>query len=219
MVINRKALFLTLIVFLFCISAVLWVIERPLWFKKTASARIAAIAVRDNVSPLEKRGSALFTIPYLEKYYSAFDYYEASYDWITPREFCPRAEKLLRTNDSLDVFILSHGNLFYQWFDHLDTTLRKKIRMVYNTGCNNDSQCVIYKNYSATCYVGHTGEKSLSPVFYFYFLRRLFTEKTIEKATGSANRRTNRVLSFIISNPDTVRGSLGNYHLLRSGKK
>ncbi len=212
--INRKAFLITAAILLGCVSIVLWGIEWPLLFHEKSSNKIAAIAVRDNVSALEKRGSALFTIPYLQKFYSEYDYYEAKNDWITAGEFCPRAEKLLKENDSLDVFILSHGNLFYQWFRHLDTNLRKKIRLVYNTGCNNDSQSVVYKDYSAKYYVGHKGENSISPVFYFYFLRRLFSENSIGAATRSANQQTESVLSALISNADTISGSLGNYHLL-----
>lgn len=210
-----RPLLCTLALLLAAITLVSVVIERPLAFTAHRAEKIAAIALRDNVSPFEKRGSALFTIPYLKKFYGRFTYLEAEQDWVTPGEFCPHAEKLLQQSDSLDVFILSHGNVFYEWFSHMDTALRKRVRLVYNTGCNNDSQCVAYKKRDARFYVGHTGENSLSPVFYVYFLRRLFWSKNIPAAVEAANSRTERVLSMFISDKDTIRGSTGNYHDLR----
>lgn len=215
---NKRASILTLGLFICCFIAAALLIERPLYLSNRNTKKIAAFAVRDNVSPFEKTGSALFTLPYLKKYYSAFDYYEAPNDFVMSSEVCPQMKKLLKTNDSLDVFILSHGNMFYQWFRSIDSASRKRIRLVYNTGCDNDSQYVHYAN-TAKYYVGHTGERSLSPVFYVYFLRRLLAQGQIEEATRLANEQTTGILNLVLDNADTIRASLGNYHLLKNKNK
>jgi hypothetical protein len=198
--------------FLLAAAIVIVFVERPLSFTSFKEKNFSAIAIRDNVSSFEKRGSALFTIPYLKKFYNDFYYLEANKDWIPAREFVPYAEKLLQHSDSLDVYILSHGNLFYQWFYSMDSVSRKKIRLVYNTGCANDSQCVVYRDFGIKNYVGHSGENSLSPVFYIYFLRRMFTTTDLKNVVSRSNERTEKVLNYFISDADTISGSLGNWH-------
>jgi hypothetical protein len=215
---NYRAFAATLVFFMLTLLCVIYFSDRPLSFSSVRHKKIAAIALRDNVSPLEKRGSALFTVPYLEKYYSDFNYLEAKNDWVTTREFKPYAEQLLKNADSLDVYILSHGNKFYEWFYSMDPEVTKKIRMVYNSGCENDSQCIEYKKFGIKYYVGHTGELSLSPVFYVYFLRRMFSESSVASAVEKSNLKTNFMLDFFISNRDTIKASEGNFHLLENEK-
>lgn len=212
---NWRALIKTLLFFGAGLFLLFSYIERPLLLSPVSGSRISAIAVRDNVSAFEKRGSALFTLPYLEKFYYDFDYIESATDWITPSQVRPSMERLLNKSDSLDVYILSHGNKFYQWFSGMDTSLRKRIRLVYNTGCENDSQRLVYKNKNVRFYVGHSGQNSLSPVFYAYFLRRMFSERNVEQAARSANERSARILDFFINDRDTLLGSLGKFHDLR----
>lgn len=204
----------------FLLAAMLCVFVLTDWPRIFSSERytqkkISAIAIRDNVSNLEKRGSALFTIPYLQKNYFKYNYLEAKHDWISAREFCPYAEELLKNSDSLDVYILSHGNVFYEWFYQMDTSLLKRIRLVYNTGCNNDSQYVCYKGFQVSHYVGHTGENSISPLFYFYFLRRMCGRESICASVESSNEPAQKILSLIFSHKDSIAASLGNYHDLR----
>ena len=213
---NKKALILTFLFFIISLFVVFLLTDFPLSFSKSfRTKKISAIAIRDNVSAFEKRGSALFTIPYLKKYYFDFTYVEAKHNWIGAADFRRPAEKLLEKCDSLDVYILSHGNYFYQWFYGMDSSLRKKIRLVYNTGCDNDSQYVMYKEQMVSYYVGHTGEKSLSPIFYVYFLRRMFSENSIESIVRESNVSTENKLRLFISDEDTINGSLGVFHDLR----
>jgi len=156
--------------------------------------RIAAIAIRDNVSPFEKWGSKQFTWGYLQKYYGRFAYFTQSsiiYPASSPRidqkaEFLDCLAELLSQCDQVDIFLLAHGNSYVYWVDSLPPQLTSKIRLVYNTGCYDSAQAAHWLSLGAKTYIGHP-DVCISPVFYVYFLRRWARGETAGQATSEAN--------------------------------
>ena len=71
--------------------------------------------------------------------------------------------------------------------------LRRKLRLVYNTGCRDLSQKDEWLGLGARAYVGHVG-LSESPVFYVYFLRRWLRGATLDDAIARSNARTEAFL-------------------------
>ena len=71
--------------------------------------------------------------------------------------------------------------------------LRRKLRLVYNTGCFDAAQNQKWLELGARTYVGHVG-LSESPVFYVYFLRRWIRGGAIREIVAESNELTQRVL-------------------------
>jgi len=77
----------------------------------------------------------------------------------------------LKRYPQVDLFILAHDNRLVTWIEGLPAEQRERLRLVYNTGCYDLKQGPLWLSLGAKAYVGHPGY-SVSPVFYFYFLRR-----------------------------------------------
>ncbi len=172
------------------------------------SFRLTALALRDNVSSFEKNGSAFFSLPYLEKFYDRAVYLQMSDASDCRLQFTDTLRQALLRSDSVDIFLLSHGNYDVYWLDAIDPLLRKKIRMVYNTGCGNSSQCGLWKERGVRCYISHSGAKSISPVFYAYFLRRLAAGNDLHRAVDESNARAGRFLRMLGISDEGIRGSM-----------
>lgn len=173
---------------LLCFAMCMYFLEETLalWRIKPAE-RKAAIAIRDNVIPFQKYGTRLFTLPYLKKGYSEVVYLTTYEKEEKKKEFIEGLTRLLENNDAVDIFLLAHGNSYYRWVEEIDTALRKKIRLVYNTGCSGAQQALLWQRLGARSYVAHISEESISPVFYFYFLRRWAAGRPLAKAAAEAN--------------------------------
>ena len=178
------------------LALVFYLADTPLSIS-TSNGDHAAIAIRDNVSHLEKNGSLLFTKTYLNKKYKYNIYFTQEFNGDKRKEFTDSLALLLKNYKSVDVYLLAHHNNYYNWFRDIDPELLSRLNMVYNTGCGNAADSSRYKDSGAKYYIAHKGKQSLSPIFYFYFLRRMDPSKDPEIATAAANERVVRILNFL----------------------
>ena len=170
--------------------------DRPFWsgdISKGKNQR-AAVAIRDNVTPFQKWGTRIFTWPYLTNSYGT-TYYFTQTSWRDNRkeDFQNSLKVALENYEQVDIFILAHANVYHLWVAEIDEDLRTKIRLVYNTGCGDASQAERWLVLGADTYIGHPGA-SISPVFYFYFLRRWTQGYDVEEALEQSNRLTRNLL-------------------------
>jgi hypothetical protein len=156
----------------------------------------AAVAIRDHVIPFQKWGTKFFTLPALEKSYDRVYY-------LTQRTFGDQRDQLqdavadaLAHHDHVDLFLLAHGNRFVDWIAPIDPALRGKLRLVYNTGCGGAVQADDWLALGADAYVGHFAPRSLSPLFYLYFLRRWVKGEGLAESVDDANRAATRRLRW-----------------------
>lgn len=165
--------------------------------KKAKDHSQAAIAVRDDVPLYQKTATRLFTKPYLKNLYDDFIYLEEIDTGVQRQKFVTGLSCLLRVYDSVDVYLLAHGNHMVKWLDEIGAAYRKRIRLVYNCGCNNARQHVEWRRLGVKYYLAHTGERSLSPVFFYFFIRRMANGTPFNKSIRYANRHTRILLRAI----------------------
>lgn len=155
--------------------------------------RRAAVAIRDNVTPFQKWGSRLFTLPYLRRNYGEAAYFTQSDSNDCKAAFLSCLDRSLAGHEEVDLFLLAHDNRFVRWVAELPRERTRRIRLVYNTGCRDLRQGPAWLGLGAAAYVGHPG-KSASPVFYFFFLRRWTRDVPLDDALDEANRRMRSAL-------------------------
>lgn len=195
---RRLALVLTPLAAAAALAIVVTVGDRPILRQRSLDTGItrAAVAIRDHVIPFQKWGTKLFTLPHLEDGYDRV-YYLTQEGYGDKRfELEYAIEDALRHYDQVDIFLLAHGNRFIDWIADVDPALRRKIRLVYNTGCGGASQGEMWLAVGADAYVGHPAIHSLSPAFYFYFLRRWVRGYSLADAVAEANRAAARRLDW-----------------------
>lgn len=173
------------ILLIVCFSTIIFFSDIPL-FGSGKKKTWGAIAIRDNVNAFQKTGTALFTRNYLRRYASSY-YYTQDRAEEHRGAFVSKLNELLRTCDSVDIFLLAHTNRYYEWVEEIDPLLRKKIHLVYNTGCSGFDQWETWKQLGVSHYVCHKSNVSISPVFYFYFLRRYFKSRSLREAITQSN--------------------------------
>ncbi len=196
---------------------VMYVFESPIRPEKHHDKKYAAITIRDNVSSFEKFGTRLFTIPYLNKHYNQVVYHTEGYKEEKRENFISDLTTLLNQYDSVDIFLLAHGNYYYVWLQEISHDLRKKIRLVYNTACSGSMQEEEWKRLGVNKYVAHKSQVSASPLFYFYFLRRYCNGYPLEKAVNESNQQMHTrlcrlkmiTLGYAIMDPVVERESEG----------
>ncbi|HLU65521.1 MAG TPA: hypothetical protein VKZ63_04570 [Kofleriaceae bacterium] len=157
----------------------------------------AAVALRDHVIPFQKWGTKLFTLPHLEEGYDRVYYLTQAYRGDQREELIRALDDALRTHDQVDLFLLAHTNELFTWTGSLDPALRRKLRLVYNTGCGDAWQARTWLSLGADAYVGHPAMKSMSPAFYFYFLRRWVRGHELAAAVDAGNRAAARRLGWL----------------------
>ena len=186
---KTKTIFIVCLLVILAFTSIIYFSESPvLLFQKIKKQNnIGAIAIRDNVIPFQKFGTRLFSYPYLNACYGKVVYLTEYQKYGQHQEFVTQLNTLLDQYSSVDIYLLAHANTYYSWVAELDSVKRQKIRLVYNTGCSGASQSDIWLNLGAKSYVAHTGKESLSPVFYFYFLRRWCAGYSLQKAIAEAN--------------------------------
>ncbi|HEX5053734.1 MAG TPA: hypothetical protein VFZ65_18285 [Planctomycetota bacterium] len=172
--------------------------DRPLLHGLDTARRAerAAMAVRDLVPAFQQWGSRAFTMPNLEAGYGQVAYLtvsNADVDW--KMAFQQRLIGLLRAYAAVDVFLLAHSNSFVDWAREVDPTLRRRLRLVYNTGCFDLKQKQAWLELGARGYVGHVG-LSESPIFYVYFLRRWLRGEPLDELVPECNLLTERMLQI-----------------------
>ncbi len=149
--------------------------------------RRAAVAIRDDVTPFQKWGSREFTLPYIEQHYGRAWYFTLSGDQHQVEEFHDAVGAALKQYAAVDLYLLAHSNKLIDWVAVLPEEDRARLRLVYNTGCTDLKQGPRWLELGAKAYVGHPG-KSMSPVFYVYFLRRWSRGEPLKSAVAESNR-------------------------------
>lgn len=156
--------------------------------KEVPRSKRAVLAIRDSVPSYEQFGTEIFTEPYLNAYYDE-SYFFTQKGRNDQKELILESLKRLTTNyDCVDIFILAHTNPYLYWFETLPKNLRQKIRLVYNTGCQNADQGERWLKLGTKAYIGHKGKTSLSPFFYVYFLRRWVSGHRLNIAVKESNK-------------------------------
>ncbi len=156
----------------------------------------AAIAIRDDVIPFQKFGTRIFTEPLLERGYDEVHYFTERAWGQQHGPFVDALRGALSRHSRVDVFLLAHSNSYLSWVQEIEPDLRARIRLVYNTGCQDARQSQGWIEAGADTYVGHPG-LSASPVFYFYFLRRWARGQPLEVARAASNARMRILLDRI----------------------
>jgi hypothetical protein len=162
--------------------------ERVFWDTTVPAGkeRRAAVAIRDNVPDFQKWGSKQFTKPYLDRYYDTAWYFTQSGSDNQKQAFLSCLDTALARYPAVDIFLLAHDNDFVRWVAELPTERRGRIRLVYNTGCQDLQQGPLWLSLGAKAYIGHPGI-SASPIFYVYFLRRWTRGATLGNAMDESN--------------------------------
>lgn len=158
--------------------------------------RRAAVAIRDDVTPFQKWGSREFTLPYIERYYGRAWYFTLSGDQSQVKDFSVAVGQALTEYPVVDLYLLAHSNELIEWVAVLPEADRRKLRLVYNTGCTDLKQGPRWLDLGAKAYVGHAG-RSMSPVFYVFFLRRWTRGSDLVSAVEAGSRRAFRIFDAL----------------------
>jgi hypothetical protein len=149
----------------------------------------AAVALRDDVPGYQKFFTAQYTQPRLEAGYERAWYLTA-----TPLE--PRHAELVAALDeatlryeTVDVFLLAHGNRYIDWVAELPAAQRARIRLVYDTGGGSAHYGHGWRSLGVHAFVGHPGN-NIAPLFYVYFLPQWLRDVPLSTAVADANART-----------------------------
>lgn len=168
-------------------------VERPLGrdLAPLGDTSRGAFVFRDNVAGWEKLGSKLLALGQLRPAYDELVYVTQRADRrkFDHTELIDPLRGLLERHPVIDVFLFAHGNSFiYTIETHIPEHLRRKIRLVYNTGCNCADQGEYWLRLGADSYIGHPG-RSASSYFCLYFIRRWVRGWSVEAAVDDSNRR------------------------------
>lgn len=187
---------------------------------RAAARRRAAIALRDHVSPFQKYGTKLFMAPTLSHRYDKVYYLTESSPRTLRASLLPTLEEALSRYEDVDLFLAAHGNGIVSWLKVLPEAKRRRLRLVYNTGCANAYQADAWAEIGARAYVGHPGTISASPIFLVFFMREWVAGAPLDEAVTESNQRAARVLSAIelLAPQGLSAGSLAEQtHALRTG--
>lgn len=149
--------------------------------------RDAAIALRDDVPDYQKGFTAQFTVPRLRERYDAYWYFTQSPGADQHAAFVAALERATREYDAVDVFLLAHTNRFIDWVAELSAAQRRRIRLVYDTGCGDDQLADRWLDLGVHSFVGH-GDDNVAPVFYVSFLPAWLDGVGAEEAVSRANK-------------------------------
>lgn len=155
----------------------------------------AALAFRDLVVPFQQFGTRLFTLPQLAAHYAEVRYFTQRGGEPARERVVAAMRELLGRYREVDLFLLTHGQPYVTWFAGLPRELRVRLRLVYNTGCSGTREWPLWQALGVRAYVAHPGALSLSPFFYFYFLRRWNGGLPLSRAVPEANARVARLFS------------------------
>jgi hypothetical protein len=213
---RRLALTGTPLLVALALAVVVGLADRPLARRRVPAAgrTRAAVALRDHVIPFQKWGTKLFTLPHLEAAYDRVFYFTQDRPDDKRAELVGALEQALAGYDDVDLFLLAHRNRYVDWIESIDPALRRKLRLVYNTGCADAYQAGEWLDAGADVYVGHPAPRSVSPAFYFYFLRRWTRGWPLAEALVEANQAARRRLGWVgASDPDIDAGAIASGRL------
>jgi hypothetical protein len=171
---RRAAAGITAALVLAALVLAAWATDRPLWDRpqKDGRERRAAIVVRDDERPAVKWVTRAFAMPALTAAYVQVQWFTQGDGPRSVRSDVVRAlNAALLEYDDVDLFLLAHTNRYVEWVKEVPATLRTRLRLVYNCGCDDWAQAGRWRELGARAYVGHVGT-SLSEYFFPYFLRR-----------------------------------------------
>lgn len=182
-----------------CIYGLLYFINdnESLSNKYTFNNSRAVLTIRDSAESYEQFFTEYFTKKYFMKSYNESVYVNLKSKIKDKNFVLASLVYLLEKYDQVDVFILAHTNKYSKWVDDIPSNLRTKIRLVYNSGCKNAFQSEDWVNNGVTSYVGHKGETSLSPIFFYYFLRRWINGYNLENAVNASNQKSKQSIKYI----------------------
>lgn len=199
---TRWPWFGTLILFCSVLGLVLFISEPPFTHSRPIardSQERAAVAIRDAASPYLQWATMLFAWPTLQKGYDRVYYFNQRTDEDQKERIIGTLRKVLEHYRHVDLYLLAHGsNRFVNWVrEHLSYTEIRRLRLVYNTGCGNESQGALWRKLGVHAYVGHGGGVSVSPIFFFFFVRRWVRNYTLEQSVHEANWYTRHHLLLL----------------------
>jgi hypothetical protein len=172
--------------------------DPPIAVLRKDTTRCAALAVRDNVDPIEKLGTWAFVLPRLERAYAEVRHSTQGgripFGWGSDdqRSECVAALRdLLDRHESVDLFLLAHSNSFHRWVEEIEPEARARIRLVYNSGCwcGGEKEVARWLALGVRAYVAHPGAADHA-AFFVPFFRRWIAGVPLARAVDEANQRT-----------------------------
>lgn len=148
--------------------------------------RKAAVAIRDHVPGYQKVFTMQYTVPRLREAYDGYWYLTATEDDSKREEFLDALRHATTEYRVVDVFLLAHSNRYIDWIATLPEEQRRRIRLVYDTGCGDVSQARDWLSLGVRSFVGH-GDHNVAPVFYSSFLPAWLAGLSLEEAVAIAN--------------------------------
>ena len=111
-------------------------------------------------------------------------------------EFLKNLTFSLNKGRTVDLFILGHTNSYSKMLAGIPRDLRKKIRLVYNSGCYNvDDGPNLLSSYGIQAYVGHFGF-SASPLFLNKFIYNWLGSYYLRAAVARTNLALAKAMIF-----------------------
>ena len=149
----------------------------------------AAVAIRDHVPGYQKFFTAQYTQPRLEAAYERAWYFTASPSQPKHEEFVAALDEATRGFQTVDVFLLAHGNRYIDWVAELPPAQRARVRLVYDTGGGSAHNGPHWRELGVQAFVGHGGG-NIAPLFYVYFLPQWLRDVPLMTAVDDANKQT-----------------------------
>jgi hypothetical protein len=155
----------------------------------------AAFAVVNNPPAIVNEATKSFIQPLLDSYEES-----AVLDDGAPagggerlRQFAARLRRALERRRAVDLFVLAHTNVYYGLVAAIPVELRRKIRLVYDSGCFGATLAArAWRRHGAQAVVAHRGE-SCSPLFVNRFRTYWWGGLPAGAAVARANRDLERV--------------------------
>jgi hypothetical protein len=149
----------------------------------------AAVALRDDVPGYQKFFTAQYTQPRLEAGYERAWYFTANPSQTRHDEVVSALDEATQRFETVDVFLLAHGNHYINWVAELPRDQRERIRLVYDTGGGSARDGQRWRNMGIHAFVGHPGG-NIAPLFYLYFLPAWLNDAPLRTAVDDANLKT-----------------------------
>lgn len=146
----------------------------------------AAVAIRDHVPGYQKFFTMQYTVPRLREAYDGYWYLTATEGEAKRDEFLAALRQATSEYRVVDVFLLAHSNRYIDWVATLPAEQRRRIRLVYDTGCGDVSQANDWLSLGVRSFVGH-GDDNVAPVFYISFLPAWLAGRSLEESVELAN--------------------------------
>lgn len=111
------------------------------------------------------------------------------------KKFKARIEKALREKQAIDIYAFGHGsNSKFEFLKELPLELRKRIRLVYDAGCEDATLGPELIRQGVGAFVGHRG-MSVSPLFTPAFVSSWLRGDSVEEAMNLGNEKASQRLS------------------------